>query len=92
MHSDIRITGLVQGVSFRQNCLKKAVSLGLCGWVKNNPDGSVSVAAEGEEKNLNLFIDWCRSGPPYTRINQVVVNLGGINKFTGFKIVFNSGQ
>jgi acylphosphatase len=77
---------LVQGVSFRQNCLNKAVSLDITGWVRNEPDGSVSIAAEGEKKNLDLFIEWCRSGPPYAQVSQVEIKPGKLENYPVFKV------
>lgn len=87
-HYDIRITGLVQGVSFRQNCRRQADTLGITGWVRNDPDGSVSLAAEGQKKNLDLFMDWCHVGSPYARINQIIVSPGKVKNFTGFEVYY----
>jgi len=49
--------GTVQGVGFRWTAERAATSLNLAGWVKNLPDGTVEVMAEGEEDNLNRFVD-----------------------------------
>jgi len=61
---NIVITGLVQGVFFRASTLEKAQSLSLSGWVKNQPDGSVEIMAEGERYALEELVLWCRQGPP----------------------------
>jgi len=67
----LRIRGLVQGVSFRWHTRRIAGSLGLTGWVRNLPDGSVEVMAEGEEDALQNFIAWCRKGPELARVESV---------------------
>ena len=68
----IHITGKVQGVFYRQSTREKAVSLGLTGTVRNNPDGSVTVVASGDKELLDELVSWCRQGPPSARVNNVV--------------------
>ncbi|MGA1848620.1 MAG: acylphosphatase [Thermoplasmatota archaeon] len=60
--------GRVQGVWFRANCQKKAVSLDLKGWVKNLPDGTVECVAEGPRKDLELFVEWCSNNQPMAKV------------------------
>ena len=59
----IVISGYVQGVFFRNNTKTKARKLGLKGFVRNAPNGDVEVVAEGNEKEINELIDFCRKGP-----------------------------
>jgi acylphosphatase len=59
----ILISGLVQGVSFRFYTMRKALELGVKGWVKNRGDGKVEVLCEGAENNVNMMIKWCLKGP-----------------------------
>ncbi len=59
----IIISGYVQGVFFRHNTKVKARNLGLRGFVRNVSNGDVEVVAEGNEKELNELIDFCRRGP-----------------------------
>lgn len=65
------VKGLVQGVSFRAFTQKEATRLGLTGWVKNCKDGSVEIIAEGEKKNIDDFIRWCRHGPSRAKVQSV---------------------
>jgi len=58
------VNGRVQGVWFRASTREQALQHGLCGWVKNCPDGTVEIHAEGEKEALEHFIAWCRKGPP----------------------------
>lgn len=65
---DARIGGRVQGVGFRWSAVQEAKDLGLCGWVRNEDDGSVSVHAEGAPESLEAFAQWLREGPPGARV------------------------
>lgn len=67
------IAGIVQGVFFRASAAEAARKHGVCGWVKNTPDGTVEAIAEGEESAVNNFIGWCRIGPPRARVDSVDV-------------------
>ena len=50
----------MQGVGFRHWTARTALSLGLTGWVRNLPDGSVEVQAQGERESLEKMADWLR--------------------------------
>jgi len=59
----IIISGYVQGVCFRYFTKIKARKLGVKGFVRNVPNGDVEVIAEGNEKEINELINFCRKGP-----------------------------
>lgn len=67
------ISGRVQGVFFRAETKRKADELGLTGWVRNNPDGTVEAVAEGELDMLERFIEWCHEGPSRASVSGVEV-------------------
>lgn len=67
----IQVSGKVQGVFYRASTEKKAKELGLTGFVRNEPDGSVYIEAQGEDSLLNQFVDWCRKGPDRARVDSV---------------------
>ena len=69
----VKVAGRVQGVLFRHSARTHAEKLGLTGFVKNEPDGSVAIVAEGEDAALNEFLEWCRRGPPLARVDEVTV-------------------
>ena len=69
----IRVKGYVQGVGFRWRTLRQAASRGIKGYVKNMPDGSVFIEAEGTREQLRDFADWCRKGPGY--VESVTVDV-----------------
>jgi acylphosphatase len=65
------VRGLVQGVNFRWYTQRRAVELGLCGFVRNLLDGSVEVVAEGERGSLDTLLDVLRVGPSAAIIESV---------------------
>lgn len=67
------VEGLVQGVFFRGTTAEVARRHEVCGWVKNNPDGTVEAVMEGKEEDVKKVIDWCRKGPPMARVERVNV-------------------
>jgi acylphosphatase len=69
----LQISGLVQGVFFRESARREAARLGLSGWVRNRTDGSVEAVAEGAPDALDAFVTWCRRGPPQARVEHVQV-------------------
>lgn len=71
--ANINITGIVQGVFFRSETQNMANKLGIAGWVKNEPDGSVSIQAQGEEDALDEFIAWCKNGPSGAEVQNANV-------------------
>lgn len=84
-HVKINVYGKVQGVRYRWSAKEIAEQLGLTGYVKNMPDGSVFIEAEGEEEDLHEFIDWCQIGPILAEVEQLSVefsdNLKGFSEF-----------
>ena len=67
------IKGLVQGVFFRASTIECARAENCTGWVRNRPDGTVEAIIEGEEDAVKRVIEWCRTGPPMARVDDVLV-------------------
>jgi acylphosphatase len=67
------IRGRVQGVFFRVETRERARSLGLAGWVRNNPDGTVEAAFEGDRDRIDSMLAWCRRGPSGAYVEDVEV-------------------
>jgi acylphosphatase len=67
----INVFGQVQGVFFRENTKNLANSFELVGFVKNQPDGSVLIVAEGEEEKLNQLLDWTKRGPKWAKVERI---------------------
>lgn len=66
-----RIHGFVQGVGFRSFVYHRALSLGIKGYVENEPDRSVTVVAEGDSESMRLFEEQILSGPVFSRVESV---------------------
>ena len=69
----VRVRGRVQGVFFRAETRTRARSLGLAGWVRNCPDGSVEAIFEGDRERVQSMVDWTRRGPSGASVEHVDV-------------------
>jgi acylphosphatase len=67
------VRGRVQGVFFRVETGQRARSLGLAGWVRNNPDGTVEAVFEGDRDLVDSMLAWCRRGPAAAHVEDVEV-------------------
>jgi len=86
-HYNIKISGRVQGVFFRVSTQREASRLGLAGFVRNEPDGSVYVEVEGEADVIDKLLTWLRKGgPPQGMVNDVDIEAGVLTDFTRFEI------
>jgi len=70
---NVIIHGRVQGVSFRYYTRDRALELGVTGWVRNLPDGSVEGLFEGHDSAVQALVEWCRCGPPAARVDSIDV-------------------
>lgn len=68
-----RITGRVQGVGFRNFTQRRARRLDLTGWVRNKPDGSVRLEAEGPQEALDELVEAVHQGPRMASVDDVAV-------------------
>lgn len=66
-----RFFGRVQGVGFRAFCQREALERGVRGWVRNEPDGSVSAEAEGSSASLEGLLAQLRTAHPWARVDRV---------------------
>lgn len=85
-HLDLHVHGRVQGVFFRVSAQRAALGLGLSGTVRNEADGTVRIAAEGDAARLDEFLAWCRKGPDRARVDRVDVHEGKVRGYEGFEI------
>jgi acylphosphatase len=82
----VKVTGRVQGVSFRWYAVKEAERLGVTGWVRNEPDESVAAHLEGDDDAVAAMVAWCRHGPSYASVRDVAVTEVRPTGTTGFGV------
>ena len=80
------VVGRVQGVGFRYYAARAARELGVCGWVRNLPDGSVETLAEGDAAAVERYLDRLRQGPTASRVDRVAVEDRREEGHAGFEI------
>jgi acylphosphatase len=81
------VRGRVQGVYFRASARDRARQLHLQGWVRNCPDGSVELLAEGATARLEQLVVWCHGGPPGAVVTDIDIDWQEANgEFEGFGI------
>jgi acylphosphatase len=84
---EIKITGRVQGVGFRYFVQRRAAEFNIVGWVKNERDGSVLVRAQGQEKDVETFLEHLKIGPSMARVIKTEKReMPGLEVFTDFRI------
>jgi len=82
----ITVTGKVQGVFFRDSARREALRLGLAGFVRNDPDGSVYIDAEGDEDSLRQLLWWCTKGSPEAKVTNVTHSEQKVAGHQGFEV------
>lgn len=83
----LKISGMVQGIGYRYSSQAEAKKRGFTGYVRNTNDSSVELVAEGKEKDLKKFIDWCYNGVgPATVYNIEQSWSEGTGEFSDFMI------
>lgn len=68
------IAGRVQGVAYRWSMQNEAVRQGVCGWVRNQPDGTVAALVAGRRDAVEATLAWCRRGPVAAKVSRVAVS------------------
>ena len=84
----VRVSGRVQGVFFRAETQDRARSLGLDGWVRNAPDGTVEAVFEGDPERVESMVAWCRRGPRGAEVDDVEVVREEPRDEQGFSVRF----
>jgi len=89
-HIDIIVKGTVQGVSYRAATKAVADQLGVRGTAKNEPNGDVFIAAEGDSVSLEMFLEWCYEGPEHAIVTSVQSVEGELKNYRNFDIIKRS--
>ncbi len=69
----LRIYGRVQGVFFRASAEQEAGKIGVSGFVRNEPDGSVVIEVEGGRTAVDSFVEWAKQGPSRAVVERIVI-------------------
>jgi acylphosphatase len=80
------VRGRVQGVFFRASTRRRAESLAIAGWARNQPDGAVELLLEGAQADVDAMIEYCRRGPRGAHVEQVEVQEREPTGLRGFAI------
>jgi acylphosphatase len=80
------VSGMVQGVFFRQATAEEARRLGIVGWVRNRPDGRVEAVFEGPRDVVDQIVSWCREGTPWSNVEGVEVTAEEPEGLDAFRI------
>lgn len=82
----VLVSGVVQGVGFRDACRRTAERQGVSGWVRNRPDGSVEASFEGPAEAVDALVEWSRHGPRSAEVKQVRVQAEPPEGLNGFQV------
>ncbi|MET0788298.1 MAG: acylphosphatase [Cellulomonas sp.] len=82
----VLVHGSVQGVGYRWSLSREARRLGVHGWVRNRPDGTVEAVLEGADDAVDALEAWCRTGPGGAGVSGVDVTSEEPEGLTGFEI------
>ena len=81
------MAGRVQGVGFRWFVREQARTLGVSGWVRNEPDGTVRLVAEGAPAALDALEARLREGPPAAVVYELRAHRAPArDEFIGFSV------
>lgn len=80
------VSGLVQGVFFRDTCRREAVGHAIAGWVRNRPDGTVEAVFEGPADRVEQMVAWAHQGPSRAVVTHVTAHTEPPEGLSGFAI------
>ncbi len=86
-HFNIKVTGKVHGVFYRDSTKAVADQLGIKGFIRNENDGSVYLEAEGDAVMMEAFLDWCREGPDRALVEHVESTEEEMKNYRNFEAV-----
>lgn len=81
------ISGIVQGVFFRQTAARMAHKLHITGWIKNTIDANVEAVITGNIDDVKKFITWCQAGPEEAIVENVAVSKQPDTIFKSFEVI-----
>ena len=88
----ISIFGDVTRKGFRFSAMQKAYKLNIRGLIQNQKKGMVIIEAEGEENKLIEFLDWCKVGPMWARVENLTWEEAEVKGYESFDIIHSKYQ
>lgn len=89
VRAHVFVSGIVQGVFFRQKTKQLAQTRRVTGWVRNLDDGRLEAVFEGEEDDVAALVDFCRKGPRGALITNVDVAFEAFSgEFQNFEVTY----
>ncbi len=85
-HLNLIISGKVQHIGFRFMAMQAAYKYGVFGFARNKSNGTIYIEVEGEDENMNNFLDWCKVGPVGASIKEIEMEEGEMKDFTAFDV------
>ncbi|MCS1352062.1 acylphosphatase [Mechercharimyces sp. CAU 1602] len=83
----IIVHGKVQGVGFRKYTVRVARQLGVKGWVRNLPEGTVEIFVQGEQEKVDRFLRRMRKGPLLARVSDLTIHTRRVERvLKGFEV------
>lgn len=82
----VQISGIVQGVFFRDTVRRAADAHGVAGWVRNCAGGRVEAVLEGDDDAVDSVVEVCRTGPQSAQVQEVSVSVEAPAGLTGFEV------
>ncbi|MFC7175881.1 acylphosphatase [Halosegnis marinus] len=86
VRAHVLVSGRVQGVYYRANTRDAARERGVAGWVRNLDDGRVEAVFEGPRADVEATVEWCHTGSPAARVEDVTAEYGDPEGLDGFEI------
>ncbi len=86
IRAHVFVSGRVQGVYYRATTKETAQRSDINGWVKNLDDGRVEAIFEGDREAVEAMVEWCHTGSPRARVDDVEVEYGEPEAICGFEI------
>ena len=86
IRAHVFVSGRVQGVYYRATTRDTARGRGVDGWVRNLDDGRVEAVFEGTAGDVESMVEWCHTGSPNARVDDVEVEYGEPTGIEGFEI------
>ncbi len=86
MGRKLRLFGRVQGVFFRQWAVSHARALGVSGWIRNCPDGSVEAYLAGGKAAVEQMVDRMHEGPRQAQVNDLMIEEVEPEEVEGFSV------